>query len=152
MGKSIKEEIQQKQFRNVHQMVQLNIVFTSGWLQNKHLNILKPYGLSHQQYNVLRILKGSYPETLNLGQVKAKMLDRMSDTSRIVDRLVKSGLVSRSIDSKDRRIAKIKITDKGIKLLKEMAKEELNLDNLAGHLSEDEAFHLSELLDKLRTD
>ncbi|MBK9319443.1 MAG: MarR family transcriptional regulator [Bacteroidetes bacterium] len=150
MSKTINEEIQQQKFRNHHQLIQLNILFTAGWIQNKHLQILKQYGLSHQQYNVLRILKGTYPQTLNLGQIKAKMLDRMSDTSRVVNRLFTIGLLSRTTDSKDRRVAKIKISDKGLKLLKEMEKEETHLDSITNQITREEAMELSQLLDKLR--
>jgi len=150
MSKTIHEEIEQQKFRNHHQMVQLNILFTAGWIQNKHLQILKKYGLSHQQYNVLRILKGSFPKTLNLGQIKAKMLDRMSDTSRVVNRLFAVGLLTRTTDNKDRRVLKIKISEKGLGLLKEMEKEEINLDSITGQITAEEAIQLSQLLDKVR--
>ncbi len=150
MGKSIKEEIQQQSFRNNQQMVQVNIIFTSGWLQNRHLQIFKRYGMSYQQYNVLRILKGSYPHELSLGQIKSKMLDRMSDTSRIVERLFKAGYLNRTKDNNDRRVAKITISDKGLRLLKDMQKEERNLDQVTTQLEDHEAEMLSNLLDKLR--
>ena len=78
------------------------------------------------------------------------MLDRMSDTSRVVNRLFTIGLLSRTTDSKDRRVAKIKISDKGLKLLKEMEKEETHLDSITNQISREEALELSQLLDKLR--
>ena len=78
------------------------------------------------------------------------MLDRMSDTSRVVNRLFTIGLLSRTTDSKDRRVAKIKISDKGLKLLKEIEKEETHLDSITNQISREEALELSQLLDKLR--
>jgi DNA-binding MarR family transcriptional regulator len=150
MGKKIHEEIQQKSFRNHHQEVQLNIIFTATWLQSKHAEIFKKHGLSAQQYNVLRILRGSHPEELSLGSIKSRMVDRMSDTSRIVDRLHKTGLVKRVTDLSDRRVAKIAITEKGLKLLSDMDKEEIALDGITENISFEDASILSELLNKLR--
>jgi DNA-binding MarR family transcriptional regulator len=150
MSPLITEELNQKQFRNPHQQAQLNIIYTSGWLQNQHMLIFKKYGLSHQQYNVLRILRGALPEALSLGSIKARMLDRMSDTSRIVERLRKSGLLKRAINTTDRRVAKITISSKGLELLESMAAEESNLDSISKALSEEELQQLSSLLDKLR--
>ncbi|MBL7924169.1 MAG: MarR family transcriptional regulator [Bacteroidia bacterium] len=150
MSPSIKEELQQKSFRNPHQQVQVNILFTSGWIESRHLQIFKKFGISHQQYNVLRILKGSHPNSLNLGQIKSRMLDRMSDTSRIVERLRTSGYLKRLTSPDDRRVAKIMITEKGLQLLAKMANEEKVLDGISHGLTDDEAKQLSELLDKLR--
>lgn len=149
MGKIIHEEIQQMSFRNPHREVQLNIIFTATWLQCKHAEIFKKHGLSAQQYNILRILRGSHPKKLSLGSIKSRMLDRMSDTSRIVERLHKTGLVKRVTDLSDRRVAKIAITEKGLKLLSDMDKEESALDGITENISFEDASILIELLNKL---
>lgn len=151
MHQSINEVIQQRKFRNIHQEVQVNLIYTSGWVMDHHQKIFKKFGLSNQQYNVLRILRGSLPDALSLGQIKGRMLDRMSDTSRIVERLRKSGLIKRSTNTTDRRVAKITIAEKGLALLEEMASEEGNLDIASKGLSEEEARQLNELLNKLRS-
>ncbi len=151
MHQSIQEVINQRKFRNIHQEVQVNLIFTSGWIMDHHHKIFKKYGLSNQQYNVLRILRGALPDALSLGLIKSRMLDRMSDTSRIVERLRKSGLIKRTTNSTDRRVAKITISEKGLSLLEEMAAEEVNLDIASKGLSEDEAKQLNELLNKLRS-
>lgn len=150
MGKKIHEEIQQKAFRNHQQEVQLNIIFTSAWLQSKHAAIFKKYSLSSQQYNVLRILRGALPEEVSLGTIKSRMVDRMSDTSRIVERLHKTGLIKRTTDQTDRRISKITISEKGLMLLSEVDKEESTLDSLTSNLTNEEATTLSNLLNKMR--
>lgn len=151
MHQPIQEAINQRKFRNVHQEVQINIIYTSGWIMDHHHKIFKKFGLSNQQYNVLRILRGAMPETLSLGMIKDRMLDRMSDTSRIVERLRKSGLVKRNTNSTDRRVAKISISEKGLALLQEMASEETNMDTVSKGLNESEAIQLNELLNKLRS-
>jgi len=151
MSQSLKDELKTKKFRNHHQEVALNILYTSGWIHSRLLPILKTYGLSAQQYNVLRILRGSTPHTLSLGELKSRMLDRMSDTSRIVDRLVKSGYVRRSTDRTDRRVSPIGITEKGMKLIEALDEKDHELDAITGNLNKEEALLLSRLLDKIRS-
>lgn len=150
MGKTIEEEISQKKFRNSFHKIQLNILFTAGWIESHHLEVFKKYTISPQQYNVLRILRGSNPLPCSIQLIRSRMLDKMSDTSRIVVRLQKIGLVNRATNLKDRRSAQISITQKGLSLLRDMEPEESNFDNLASNLSSDEADQLSLLLDKLR--
>lgn len=147
---ALAEELQQREFRSVHHELALNILFTSGWISSQHARVFKKYSLTMQQYNVLRILNGAYPAPLALGTIQSRMIDRMSDTSRIVERLRKSGLLERSTGETDRRTVSIRITAQGRSLLKEMKKEEKKLDQITGSLTEDEARSLSRLLDKLR--
>jgi DNA-binding MarR family transcriptional regulator len=148
---SIAEELNQRKFRSVHHQLALNILFTSGWISGQHARIFKKYGLTMQQYNVLRILNGSFPEPLGLGAIQSRMIDRMSDTSRIVERLRKSGLLERYSGEQDRRTVRILITNKGKDLLEEMKKEEKKMDKIFQTLSEQEAEELNRLLDKLRS-
>lgn len=150
MGKPIEEEIFQKKFRNSFHKIQLNILFTASWIESQHLAVFKKYTISPQQYNVLRILRGSNPLPCSIQIIRSRMLDKMSDTSRIVVRLQKIGLITRTTNLKDRRSAQVSITLKGLTLLRDMDPEESNFDNLASNLSNDEADQLSFLLDKLR--
>ena len=131
MPTTIKDAIQQKKFRNVNHQAQVNLIYTSNWLQNQIAKIFKKYGLSSQQYNVLRILNGSHPNSLNLSQIKSRMLDKMSDTSRVVERLRLSGYLTRVPSKEDRRESIITISKKGLKLVEEMKIEEVLMDKIS---------------------
>src|SRR5215207_1562097 len=109
----IEKEIHQGKFRSSGQKVLLNIMFTYGWINEKIKNILAPEDITPQQYNILRILRGSFPKPLSTLQIRERMLDRMSDTSRIVDRLVAKQLVKKTTSSRDRRLVDVIITEKG---------------------------------------
>jgi len=146
----IEKEIHQEKFRSARQKAMLNILFTNGWLTEKMKNILAPEDITPQQYNILRILRGSFPQPLSTLQIRERMLDRMSDTSRIVDRLVTKQLVKKVICSKDRRLVDVTITDKGQNLLKRLDAQINNMDSILSNISEKEAQTISNLLDKLR--
>ena len=151
MIKSIEEEIQQKKFRNEYHKVQLNLLFTSSWLNIHQSRVFKKFDMSMQQYNILRILKGSLPTPSSLNTIKSKMLDRMSDTSRIIDRLHKNGFIERVVNDKDRRSVNITISEKGLQLIESMDPQIQEMDNFCSALSLEEANHLNILLDKLRS-
>ena len=146
----LEKEIHQEKFRSPRQKAMLNILFTNGWITEKMKSILEPEGITLQQYNILRILRGSFPKPLSTLQIRERMLNRMSDTSRIVDRLVTKGLVKKTTCSKDKRLVDVTITDKGQKLLKKIDAESDHINDIMANLSEKEAETLSELLDKLR--
>ena len=129
----------------------LNILFTYGWVLERIKGFLAREDITHQQYNILRILRGSHPEPLSTLQIRERMLDKMSDTSRIVDRLVVKGLVKKTISSKDKRLVDVTITERGQKLLKKLDMESDQMDAVMNNLSEKDAEMLSLLLDKLRT-
>jgi DNA-binding MarR family transcriptional regulator len=152
MPTTIKDAIQQKKFRNVNHQAQVNLIYTSNWLQNQIAKIFKKYGLSSQQYNVLRILNGSHPNSLNLSQIKSRMLDKMSDTSRVVERLRLSGYLTRVPSKEDRRESIITISKKGLKLVEEMKIEEVSMDQISKGLTAAETAQLCKLLDKFRRD
>lgn len=146
----IKEEIKQSQFRSTYQMAFINILYTNNWLEEKVRGMLKGEDLTKQQFNVLRILRGSHPEPLSTLQIRERMLDKMSDSSRIVDRLVKKDFVSKQICPNDKRLVDVVITDPGLKKLQEIDQKEIMIDRSLKGLSEEEAETLSKLLDKLR--
>jgi len=146
----IEKEIHQEKFRSVKHKAMLNILFTNGWFTEKMKNILAPEDITPQQYNILRILRGSFPQPLSTLQIRERMLDRMSDTSRIVDRLVTKQLVKKVVCNKDRRLVDVTITEKGQNLLKRLDSQVNNMDSILSNITEKEAQTISNLLDKLR--
>ncbi len=146
----ISEDIKQTRFKNNRQKAALNILYTSNWLNEKTREFLSQYDLTNQQFNVLRILRGSNPEPLSTLQIRDRMIDKMSDTSRIVDRLVKKDLVIKSPCKTDKRLVDILISPQGLALLKSIDKYEEDLFKSLNKLSEQEADELSKLCDKIR--
>ncbi|KHJ37962.1 HTH-type transcriptional regulator MhqR [Pedobacter glucosidilyticus] len=146
----LEKEIFSKGFDNIYNKAIVNILYTHGWLSNHLKNELDKSNITPQQYNVLRILRGQLPNPATINLLKERMLDKMSDASRIVDRLVQKELVKRSINKKDRRAVDIIITDKGLKLLESIPMEAHVINILKNNLSEEEAKQLSDLLDKFR--
>lgn len=147
---TIEEAIQQKRpFRNAYQKVIVNLIYTQNWLKGQLQQHLKPYGITMKQYNVLRILKGA-DKPITTSTIRERLLDRMSDASRMVERLHQRGLVIRTTCPTDKRLVDVSLSEEGGKLLKVMSKFEGELDEITGQLSEAEAEQLSELLDKLR--
>ncbi|MDR3625747.1 MAG: MarR family transcriptional regulator [Ignavibacteriaceae bacterium] len=146
----LEDEILQKHFRNEYHKATVNVIYSYNWLVDFQVNLFKPYGITMQQYNILRILRGQYPKPATIKLIKERMLDKMSDASRIVEKLRIKGLVDRNICSGDRRNVDVCITDKGLELLSRVDKHDAEVDAKLSTLSEDEAKQLNELLDKLR--
>ena len=146
----IDKDIHQVRFQNEYHRATVNILFTYGWLMEQIKNFLEPFDITPQQFNILRILRGSYPKPLSTLQLRERLLDKMSDTSRIVDRLIVKGLVKKAISPKDRRLVDITISDKGRKLLQKLDLRQGELDGALGNITEKEAETLSKLLDKIR--
>jgi len=148
----IDQDIHQAKFRNEHQKAAINLIYTYGWLNEKTKEVFAVEDITPQQFNILRILRGSHPQPLSTLQIRERMLDKMSDTSRIVDRLIAKGLVKKGLCKKDRRLVDITISDKGRKLLEKIDTRQDELDGILGNLSKKEAAVLSDLLDKIRED
>lgn len=147
----LEEEIKQnKKFKSEYHKLAVNIIYTHGWLINNQSSFLKKIGITGAQYNILRILRGQYPNPASINLLKERMLDKMPDASRLVERLKQKGLVEREICKDDRRKVEVKITQKGLKLLHDTDKYEDRFDQLFKELKPSEAKTLNELLDKLR--
>jgi DNA-binding MarR family transcriptional regulator len=146
----LEDEIKQNSFRNEYHKLAVNLIFTHSWLMSKIYEMLDEYDLTPQQFNLLRILRGQYPKPASITLLKERMLDKMSDASRLVERLLAKGLVERKICPEDRRKVDVIITKKGLKLLEKIDKTDNEMDNYLKNLSEVEAKKLNELLDKLR--
>jgi len=138
-------------FRNEYHKGLINLIYTVNLLSYEFFQSLKNHGVTEQQYNVLRILRGFRSQApVSLGFIKERMLDRNSDVSRIIDKLQRRGLVSRDVSSCDRRQKAIQITDKGLNLLSSMLDCEKKVDLLLNNLTPDELRQLNQLLDKIR--
>jgi DNA-binding MarR family transcriptional regulator len=146
----IEEAIKQKSFKNEYHKVGVNIIYTASWIQFHHSRLLKEFGLSGAQYNVLRILRGSHPKPVTVNDIIDRMLDKSSNASRIVEKLRLKDLVERVVCPEDRRAVNVKIKDAGLQLLAEIDKHDDDLSAGIGKLTSDEANLLSNLLDKLR--
>jgi DNA-binding MarR family transcriptional regulator len=146
----IEKELRQKNFNSNYHKLALNIMFTNNWIMEGQLRILKPYQFTQPQYNVLRILRGSYPATLTINSIIERMLDRMSNVSRLVDKLLEKGYVARVQSADDRRAVDVSITQKGLDILAEIDRQQERWENSYTKLSDEEAKQLSDLLDKIR--
>ncbi len=145
----IEKDIQQEHFRSVYQKLTINLIFSNNWITEKIKDILLSEDITHQQYNILRILRGS-KKPLSTLQIRERMLDKMSDTSRIVERLVKKELVEKKVCSTDKRLVDVSISQNGLDVLKRLDEKNAELDGILQNLSLKEAEQLSDLLDKMR--
>lgn len=147
---ALEQEIQQAIFKSEGQKAMINIIYTYHWLTEHLKEILATEDITLQQYNILRILRGSDPKPLSTLTIRERMLDKMSDTSRIVDRLLLKGFVAKKMCSVDKRLVDINITEDGKKMLLRIDARENEMNAITNNLSEDESKLLSSLLDKLR--
>jgi DNA-binding MarR family transcriptional regulator len=145
----IQEDINQSKFRNEYQKAGINLIYTFNWITEQMKNLFEKHGLTAQQFNILRILRGA-GEPLSTLQIRQRMLDKMSDTSRIVDRLIIKGLAKKNISKIDKRLVDVSITEKGKKLLAKLDGFQDEMDAVLSNLSDSEAKMLNKLLDKIR--
>lgn len=146
----LEDEIVQKKFKSEQEKAIINIFYTNNWLQNKYLCLFKTHDITHQQYNILRILRGQFPNSASIKLLKERMLDKMSDASRLVDKLVKKNFVKRHENKADRRSVDVIISEKGLKLLDQFDFLEDEAKKIMKPLSSDELKELNRLLDKIR--
>jgi len=147
----LENEIQQvKPFRNNYHKAAVNLIFTGKWMIQFHSDVFKKYDLTFQQYNILRILRGRNLKASTIKLIRERMLDRMSDASRIVELMRKKKLVERNICGEDRRKMDVIIMQKGLELLEEIEKENERMDKHLSALNEEEIVLLNDLLDKVR--
>lgn len=147
---SIEQDIKQTNFKSPYSKAVINIFYTNNWLQSMQVEIFKPFDLTLQQYNVLRILRGQYPNPITVIAIIERMLDKMSNASRLVDKLLAKELVIRRLCPHDRRAVDVIITEKGLDLLDELDALQNQWEDKLHGLTENEALKLSELLDKMR--
>ncbi len=143
----IEDEIKQARFSSAQQKAVLNILFTSGWILARLSSFFKPFGITPAQFNILRILRGQHPNSLSVGEIKSRMLDRNSDTPRLLSRLLAKGLIEKKTCKQDKRASDVYISARGLTLLSHINQGEL--DKVL-KLTNEEALLLSNLLDKAR--
>lgn len=146
---SIEKDISQRKFKTEYQKAMINLIFTHNWMMERMKLFFEQADLTPQQFNIMRILRGA-GQPLSTLQIRQRMLDKMSDTSRIVDRLIKKGLAKKVICKSDRRLVDVSITEKGLKLLEKLDDTQNDLDSIICNLSETDAKQLNKLLDKIR--
>jgi DNA-binding MarR family transcriptional regulator len=144
-----KEIGQQKPFRNNRLKSMANIIYTCSWTTERLKEIFKRHNLTMQQYNILRILRGS-KVPMSTNTIRERMLDKMSDTSRVVERMVRKSLVRKKFSLKDRRLVDITITGQGLALLRKIDQYDEEITGLFAGITENEAITLNRLLDKIR--
>jgi len=146
----IEDALQVTAFQSEKQKLTLNLMYTAGWLNGKLSQFLKPYDLTQQQYNVLRILRGCHPEPATVNLLIERMVDKQSNASRLVEKLRQKGLVNREVCSHDRRRVDVFITENGMSLLADLDEAVMAFHEDTMALSEAELQQLNSLLDRLR--
>ena len=146
----LQKEIQATKFENIFQQSLVNVIYTYHWNIQQVKQALKPFDITPQQFNVLRILRGQYPSPATVNLIKSRILDKMSDTSRIVDRLIQKDYVEKSANNHDKRAVDVIISNKGLALLKKLDKEIDLSAFISPNLTIEEATQLNFLLDKMR--
>ena len=147
----IEDEIKQKTFPNEFLKANVNLFYTNAWMQLKILQELKPFNISPQQFNILRILRGKNAKPASIKELTDKMLDKSSNASRLVDKLIAKGFVSKSVCPDDNRRMEVSITDEGLQMLEKASMVvERQVEESYQTLSQEEATQLNNLLDKLR--
>jgi len=148
---SIENDIKQAKFSSPFHRLGVNLLFTSAWLENEHRQFLKPYGITLPQFNVLRILRGQKGNPISVLGVCERMIDKSSNASRLIDKLIERDLVKRTICAQDRRQVDVVITEKGLSLMKETDSLTTEMDRLLSKvLSSEQASQISSLLDEIR--
>lgn len=146
----LEDAIKQTAFKTEEERLVINLVYTSGWLSAEQNRFFKRFGISSQQYNVLRILRGQYPNPASVGLIQERMLDKMSNASRLIEKLKQKKLIKRSECSKDRRQVDVLVTQEGLSLLEEIDGLNDEMHSICNTLDANEKKTLNNLLDKLR--
>lgn len=148
---NLANEVGLKSFRNEWQKASMSIIYTQGFLVNTYETFFKQFGLTSQQYNALRILSDQFPKPVSTSFLREKMLDKMSDASRLVSRLSAKGLVVVTQNPSDKRLVNILVSEKGQQILDNIAGFLPELDNKLSGITEEEAAVLVDLLAKVRS-
>lgn len=147
---SLEQDVKQEKFATEYDKAAINILYTGSWLYNINSGRLKKFGLTPEQFNVLRILRGSHPNALMLADITCRMIDRNSNATRLVEKLRLKGLVKREICENNRRQVDISITEKGLALLAKIDKQTTEWIDILKTITKGEAQELNRILDKLR--
>ena len=146
----LEEVLKTSKFADERHKATLNILYTAYWLKNNFSTVLKESGITMEQFNVLRILKGKHPEQMCVKDIASRIIERNSNVPRIIDRLIVKKLVKRTPSKEDKRETLVSLTDKGLKQLEEANKVLDNMDAQTNGIDNDDARVLNELLEKMR--
>jgi DNA-binding MarR family transcriptional regulator len=146
----LENEIQQRKFSSEMHKLAVNILYTHGWLVSLLSEALKPHDITLAQFNILRILRGQYPNPATISLLKERMLDKMSDASRLVERLRVKGLVERAVSDHDRRKANVRITPQGLRVLEEIGDFDEIIAAMEHRVSKQDSEQVNIILDSLR--
>lgn len=147
----LEQDIKQAKFNSEHQKALVNILYTSSWLNNRNSAFFKNYNISPEQFNVLRILRGSHPHPMRLADIASRMIEKNSNCTRLVEKLRQKELVNRKLCEANRRQVDISVTPKGLKLLGDIDKDHDQALSLQKIITKAEATELNRILDKLRS-
>ncbi len=147
----LEDAIKQRSFKSEYEKLMINVLYSGIWLTQKYDTLFRPYGLTRQQYNVLRILRGQHPDPVTITSIMERMLDKSSNASRIVDRLEAKQLATRHISQQDRRAVDVRITQAGLDILAKLDQDLDQIEQRFSALSDQEMTMLNTLLDKLKS-
>lgn len=146
----IEDELKQTEFKSDYGRLLVNLLFTNNWLNQQLLPFFKQFGLTLQQHNVLSILRGQHPKPVCFGDIQSRMVERNSNVTRLIDKLIEKGFVTRDICQENRRMIDVRITPLGLSVLEQVDSKLPSLFEQFNNLSPEEAVLASNLLDKLR--
>ncbi len=142
--------IQQTRFKDGYHKAMINLFYTSNYFRDAHMQVFSRYEIQGQHFNILRILKGKHPEPVSPGYIKDVMLDKGRDLTRLMDKLVNMGWVSRKICPENKRKMNITLTEPGLELVNKISAQINEMDGALRTLSDDDYEQLSSFLDKMR--
>jgi len=148
---SLKDDIQAKGFHSEQEKSFVNLIYTAAFFEANFNKFIKPFGVSSQQYNVLRILRGQFPNSMSSGDLHSRMIHKMSNASRLVDKLVEKGYVIRVVNANDKRNILVSITDLGLRLVTDLDKEVAAFQKTSIDLPSAKLKDLNLILDELRS-
>lgn len=146
----LEEAISQDSFPSEQQKLLINLLYTHSWVVSQLKSFLSNYNLTIQQFNILRILRGQHPNPATVNLLRERMLDKMSDASRVVERLRVKGYLERKKSREDRRTVEVKINQAGLDILDRIDKNGEFFDNLLANLPDEEAKTMNAYLDQIR--
>lgn len=147
---ALEHEIKQEKFANEQEKMAVNVLYTGSWLHKLNLTRLKPYGITPEQFNVLRILRRTWPKPAMLTDISDRMIDKSSNATRLVEKLRLKGLLKREVCPENRRQVDILVTEKGLSLLRKIDENSDNWMRMLKSIKKSEAMEINRILDKLR--
>lgn len=146
----VEQSLPETKFTNEYQQLRFNLLHTANWLNNEIRKILRPYGVTQKQYNILNILQQEHPNTVAIQDVRGRMIDKMSDASRMIDRLIEKGWVEKRCCTEDKRSNRVSISTAGLKLLDKMQGVSVQMDEIFQLTNPQQAAEINDLLNQLR--